>query len=43
MANASQAFRSTWGWSDTQCTSRFPFMCKLMGEAAEEVEAVHLN
>lgn len=31
VANYSQVQRDAWGWSDTSCGGRYPYMCKVVG------------
>jgi hypothetical protein len=34
VANASEVQRDAWGWADTSCGGRFPYMCKVVGTGA---------
>jgi hypothetical protein len=36
VANYSQAQRDAWGWSDTNCGGRYPYMCKVVGTGGSE-------
>ncbi len=33
VANASQSYSKAWGWSDTMCDKKSPFMCRLIRES----------
>jgi hypothetical protein len=30
-ANYSEAYEGAWGWADSQCGVKLPYMCKILG------------
>jgi hypothetical protein len=43
VANASALQRDAWGWADTSCGRRFPYMCKVVGSGATLPPALTSN
>ena len=38
-ANQTEAWDGAWGWSDTKCEAKFPFMCRKNREFARGLHA----